>query len=488
MGADSTPSKKNQLSVLRLSKPIFQLLFPLLLASLLVSCSIPEPLLERVKKSGELRVVTRNAPTTYYEGREGYKGLEYELVTLFADELGVKARFLLPERFEEILPRVARGEAHFAAAGLTITPRRKTLVRFTPGYQMITQQLVYRAGSKRPKSIEETKNGILEVVAGSSHEELLQQLQKQHSDLQWNANRELDSGELLYLVKEQVIDYTIADSNEVSLSRRFYPELRVAFDLSEPQPLAWAFPHAEDSSLFDAAKAFIEKMKKSGKLQQLIERYYGHAKQLGFVDTKTFRRHIKTRLPPLLPYFRQAARKTGLPWQLLAAIGYQESHWDPDAVSPTGVKGIMMLTRGTAKQMGVSSRTDPAQSILGGARYLRVVEKKIPKRILEPDRLWLALAGYNIGFGHLEDARILTQRNGKDPDKWSDVKRYLPLLAQEKYYKTLKHGYARGREPVKYVDNVRSYYDLLMWEERDSGAPTRAEKVKPVITTIPAVL
>ena len=123
----------------------------------------------------------------------------------------------------------------------------------------------------------------------------------------------------------------------------------------------------------------------------------------------------------------------------------------------------MMLTRTTAEQMDVSDRNDPRQSILGGARYLRVVEKKIPKRIDPVNRLWLTLAGYNVGFGHLEDARILTERDGGNPDIWLEVKQRLPLLAQKKYYSTVRHGFARGNEPVNYVDNIRNFYELLVW-------------------------
>ena len=151
-------------------------------------------------------------------------------------------------------------------------------------------------------------------------------------------------------------------------------------------------------------------------------------------------------------------------------MGYQESHWNPDAVSPTGVRGIMMLTEATARQLGVEDRVDPRQSIFGGARYLRRIKRKIPERIAEPDRTWLALAAYNIGFGHLEDARILTQANGGDPDRWEDVREHLPLLADPKWHTRTRHGYARGGQPVHYVENIRYYYDVLLWlDERQLG-------------------
>jgi membrane-bound lytic murein transglycosylase F len=243
--------------------------------------------------------------------------------------------------------------------------------------------------------------------------------------------------------------------------------------------------HSRDQSLLDEATGFLEEIRGDGTLAQLVERYYGHVGRLNFVDSRDFRRHLNLRLPPLIPFFKKAAGQTGIDWRLLASIGYQESHWDSTAVSPTGVRGIMMLTRATARQMKVRQRTDPEQSILGGARYLKVIERKIPDRIREPDRMWLTLAGYNVGFGHLEDARILTQRQGGDPDKWQDVKKRLPLLSEKKWYKSTKHGYARGREPVQFVENIRSYYALLKRLIPDQ--PPSSQPPLPISSTLPAL-
>ncbi len=435
----------------------------LLLIGLLLTGGMLNLFSKQASEGNELVVVTRNSATTFFEGRDGLTGFEYDLVQMFAKELGREVRFVVPKSFDETLPMIARGKADFAAAGITVTKARKQLVRFTPGYQEITQQLVYRNGTPRPKSLEETTEGIFEIVAGSSHEEELVRRQLQIPELEWDAKREMGSEELLYLVRKGLIDYTIGDSNEVALNRRYYPELLVAFNMTKPQQLAWAFPRSGDPRLYEAASEFIKKIKENGELKQLIERYYGYVEHLDYVDTNTFKYHVQTRLPLYIHYFREAADTIGMDWKLLAAIGYQESHWDQDAVSPTRVRGIMMLTEPTARQVNIQDRTDPQQSILGGARYFQFMSTKIPKRIQEPDRTWFALAAYNVGFGHLNDARILTQRNNGNPDKWVDVKRHLPLLSQEKYFKTVKHGYARGREPVQYVDSIRGYYELLSW-------------------------
>jgi len=464
-----------------------RIFFLILTASMLLACSRPTPILEQIKQDGELVVITRNSPTTYYEGAEGLTGLEYDLVQLFAKKLGVTARFVIPDSFTDILPAISRREAHFAAAGLTITKARESLVRFGLPYQEITQQLIYRAGTYRPRKITDIIGSTLEIIAGSSHEEELNRLKLKYPDLEWEARDDVESGELLYLLKEQVIDYTIADSNEAALNQRYYPELKPAMDLTAPQPLAWAFPHSEDSSLYDAALRFFEQIKKDGTLKNLIERHYGHIEKLNFVDKRTFKRHTISRLPKYKALFKKAALENGFDWKLLAAIGYQESHWNPKAKSPTGVRGIMMLTLTTAKQLGIKSRIDPAESIHGGARYIKIMEKKIPKRIVNPDRLWMTLASYNIGFGHLEDARKLTQKNGGNPDKWADVKQALPLLSKKRWYKKTRHGYARGREAVAYVDSIRSYYDILVWLENQQNKQPEAEVPAP-LNISPAVL
>ena len=440
-----------------------------LLCLFLTACDLlPRSQLDRVKDRGELRVLTRNSATTYYEGPNGPAGLEYELASGFADFLGVKLKIETPENLSQILKRVQHGLADMAAAGLTVTDERKSVLNFSSSYQRITPQLVYRVGTRTPRNLDELR-GSLEVVADSSHAERLRQLQDEYPSLSFRENSELDSEQLLNLVWEQVIDYTVADSNEVAISRRFYPELRVAFDISSAESLAWAFPPGEDHSLIDKANEYLGRLKDNGRLEQLLDRYYGYVSDFDYVGTRRYMKHIEQRLPQFRHWFEEAGEKTGIDWRLLAAIGYQESHWNPKAVSPTGVRGIMMLTQDTMRQLGIrKSRLDAQASIEGGARYISRVKRRIPERIHEPDRTWMALAAYNIGFGHLEDARVLAQSDGADPDKWTDVKKYLPRLSQKKWYQKTRHGYARGNEPVRYVENIRSYYDILVWiTERD---------------------
>ncbi|NLO80052.1 MAG: membrane-bound lytic murein transglycosylase MltF [Xanthomonadaceae bacterium] len=420
-------------------------------------------LLGRIRDSGELVVVTRLGPSTYYETQyAGPRGLEYDLAQLFAQELGVSLRLIVASDPGQVFNALANRSAHVAAAGLNVTAEREARFRFTEPYMSSQQLLVYRAGNPRPRKLEDLVGGTLQVVAHSNHAEFLREAREAVPELTWTETSELSPDDLLYQVWSRQLDYTIADSNDLVLSQQFYPELRSAFALTEPQGIAWAMVRSDDDSLFQAAERFFERIRNDGTLSHLMEKYYGHLNNFDYVGTRTFMRHITERLPKYRELFEQAAEETGLDWRLLAAIGYQESHWNPRAVSPTGVRGIMMLTLNTAKSLGVSNRLDPKQSILGGARYLAQTKQRIPEHIPEPTRTWLALAAYNVGLGHLEDARMLTAAQGKNPDSWTDVKEHLPLLAKKEWYSKTRYGYARGWEPVRYVENVRLYYELLV--------------------------
>jgi membrane-bound lytic murein transglycosylase F len=426
--------------------------------------------LNAVKRAGELVVLTRNSPTTYYEGPDGPTGFEYDLAHAFAENLGVTLTIKLADRFTDILPMAARAEVDFAAAGLTITALRAEQVRFAPPYQVIRQQVVHNAKTNPPAKVADLVNRHIEVIAGTSYVERLEQLKQQYPQLSWVTVDNMETEELLLQVQEGLIDVTVSDSNIIALSRQFNPDLRVAFDLGDPDNLAWAFPLSEDDSLYQAAVRFIETMQASGELSHLIERYYGAASRFNPINIAAFMQKIETDLPQLKPVFEEAAQRYLLDWRLLAAMSYQESYWDPNAISPTGVRGIMMLTETTAQHLGISDRLDVRQSVNGGSTYLRTLKDRLPDRIPEPDRTWMALAAYNVGMNHLEDARIITQMQGADPDKWNDVKERLPLLTKATWHTKTKHGYARGYEPVQFVNRIRTYYEILKKNDNDTRA------------------
>lgn len=431
----------------------------------------PENKLQAVKQAGELVVLTRNSPTTYYEGPDGPTGFEYDLARAFAKSLGVSLRMKSIERFSDILPMIANGTADLAAAGITVTSQRETQVRFSPPYQQIRQQVIHSDRTSAPANPKALLGRRIEVVAGTSYVERLETLREKYPKLKWTEVQDMETEELLIRVQEGLTDVTIADSNIVALHRQFNPELHVAFALSDTEKLAWAFPLGDDNSLFEAAAGFIEEIRRSGELAHLIERHYGAATRFNPINVAAFLQKIETDLSLYKPMFEEAGRRYALDWRLLGAMSYQESYWDPKAVSPTGVRGIMMLTETTALHLGIKDRLDPRQSILGGGAYLRQLIDRLPSRIQEPDRSWMALAAYNVGYNHLEDARIITQKQNGDPDKWSEVKERLPLLAKAVWHTRTRHGYARGYEPVQFVTRVRTYYEVL--KKTDEGNRNR---------------
>ena len=435
-----------------------------LLITSMKNCGDNISTLERIQNRGILKVVTRNTPTTYYIGPTGATGFEYDMATEFAKYIGVELQIIVEHDFSNILPTIKSRKADIAAAGITITPSRETQVTFSQSYHDIREITVYRAGNKKPENIKDLESRDLHIVKGTSHEESLIALKKKHEFLQWTSHDNIDINYLFESVSQGNYDVVIADSIDYKLNKRFYPRLRRGMSISDTKKLAWAVAKSSDNSLRDKVNEFLELSDKNGLLKRLNEKHYTYVPSFTYADAHTFRKHIKQHLHDLIPLFKKVANEFDIDWRFLAAISYQESHWNPKATSPTGVRGLMMLTQPTALQLNVDDRIDPYQSLKGGAEYFIKMSKKIPTRIKEPDRTWLALAAYNIGYGHLEDARVITQRNGYNPDLWRHVRESLPLLSVREHYIKTKHGYARGQEPVKYVRNIRNYYDLLLWE------------------------
>lgn len=422
----------------------------------------PVSALERVKQSGELRVATRYGPSTYYEGANGPAGLEYDLARLFAKRLGVKARFLPRDSLKPAVRAVAEGKADLAA-GLMVDDRWRDQVRFAPPYRRITEQVLYNKDNPPPRSPADLVRGFLQVPAGSPHLPTLKRLRSQHPNLALRVDYDRGFSDVSYLVHEGAVDFTVTDSDQALLVRRFYPKLEVAFEIGKPRELAWALPKTADSSLHDEVARFFEDIRRDKTLEQLVDRYYGHAQAFDPALDSSLRKDYRDRLPRFKRLFVRAGREHGIDWRLLAAIAYQESKWKSNAVSAEGVRGIMMLTGSTAKELKVSDRFDAAQSIAGGATYLEQTLGHIPAGIEDPDRTWYALAAYNLGPGHVEDARSLVRAKGGNPDKWIEIKQVLPLLGKPDWFRKTRFGKARGSVAVHYVNSIRRYYDLLVW-------------------------
>lgn len=458
-------------------------LFYVVIAALVGTCSKPPSLIEQIHDLGELRVVTRNSPTTYFVGPDGPAGPEYDLVLGLANELGVRLIIETVDSVAEIMPKLLSGDVHMAAAGLSMTASRRQYLSFGHPYNTVDMHLIYKLGTGRPRSLPDTAGRSIEVVASSSHSDMMAALGEIYPQLQWSANADVEVVDLLESVAEGKIDFAVADSIEFNIQRHFYPDLRVALDLKVNDPIAWAYRREDGDSLLQEADDYLIKAGRSGLLAQVADRYFGHTEKFDYVGTRAFIRHFDSRLPRYRGMFEESARANNLDWRLLAAIGYQESHWRSHAVSPTGVRGIMMLTEATADYLHIDDRMDPQSSIFGGAEFFARQIERIADSVPEPDRTWMALAAYNVGFYHVKDARQIVEWQGGDPDTWIDISNVLPLLAKRKWYSRVPHGYARGWEPVLYVNNIRRYYNILRWITGDDE-----DEVEEELTKTPALL
>lgn len=442
-------------------------------ALLLTACGSSDKTSEAIVERGELRFVTRNGPTTYYLGRSGPRGFEYDLAALLAKELDVELVVTQAFSLEEIFTALSRGEADIAGAGLTLTEKRVSEFAATRSYATQTPQVIYKVGRKKPRKPADLAGQTIAVLADSSHEDLLEALQNADMDwLEWESIKASDTGALLALVNEDQSNLAVVDSRDFFIQQNLVPRLEVAFDLAEEQDIVWYLPKAaRDTPLLQRVNDFLERQESENTIADIQASYFDRDEEISRVDSQTFVGKVRRDLSDYQQLIEIVAKEQKMPWELLAAISYQESHWDPKATSRTGVRGMMMLTLATAEEMEVDDRTDPAQSLRGGARYFKELRRRLPDDIVEPDRSWLALAAYNIGMGHLEDARVLTQRRGGDPHFWADIMDTLPLLEEPQHYRTLRYGYARGLEAVRYVQNIRHYFNILRWQTARAKRP-----------------
>lgn len=412
-----------------------------------------------IKERGSLIIGTINNPVSYFINENGEAGLEYELSQAFADYLGVKLEVVTKSNNEQLFQALEEREIDIAAANLLFQTEKTENFQLGPAYNSASWQLVYRKGENRPRTLKDI-NGKLVIAKGSELAEILA-AETEKNPFEWSVSEnDLSHEELLLQVAEGKIDYTIANSIEVLAAQQIKPQLAVAFDVTDESGVHWYLAQSPYNELQAALVDFMDKAVEEGIIARIEEKYINHFAQFDYVDMRSYTNAIEAILPKYQPLFEKY--KGDLDWRLLAAIAYQESHWNPDATSPTGVRGMMMLTKDTAARMKITDRTDVEQSIKAGSEYLHWLISQVPDSVPQEDRIWFALTGYNMGLGHMLDARRLTKLLGENPDNWLDVKKNLPRLAEKKYYHQLKYGYARGYEAFQYVENIRRYMNSII--------------------------
>jgi membrane-bound lytic murein transglycosylase F len=438
------------------------LLFVLFLAVVFyIGSCLRRDALEVIKKKKEITVLTVNNENCYYTYRDRPMGFEYDLAKAFSRYLRVRLKVVVSS-WQELYSKLESGEGDFIAANLSFSRSQTGLVDYSDGYLVVRQQVIINKDNTQVKKLKDLNGRTIHVRRGSAYEETLKELRRKKWDIRIQTYEDMPTEELIRMVADKKIEITIADSHIAMLNRRYNPDIKIAFSIGRPRILSWAVRKGENAVL-GKINGFLRNMKQDGTFEKIYNKYYANVEEFDYVDLKKYHESLEETLPKYRWIIKKAAQKYGFDWRLIAAMVYQESHFDPEATSFTGVEGMMQLTEDTAADMGVQNRRSVERSIMGGARYLRELYDKFDEAT-SPDRLYLALASYNVGRGHVIDAQKIAAEKGLDYNSWSVMEEVLPLLSYRKYYRKTAYGYCRGSEPVKYVNRIRTYYDVLVRE------------------------
>ena len=276
-----------------------------------------------------------------------------------------------------------------------------------------------------------------------------------------------DLDDLIYNLSKNLISHTIITRSSYLFYKKYYPNLSIKKVIGNIN-LLWKFS-VDDGSLQNNLFKFLESSETSSLIANLNNKYYSKnsISSYIFIGSRIFISDMVTKLPVYESKFKKAASLNNLDWKLLAAISYQESKWNNDAISPTGVRGLMMLTKNTADMLGVN-RLIPDESIIGASRYIKKLRGKYTE-FNEDTQINMTLGAYNLGPGHISDIIKLSILDNKRIDDWDTLKKYLLKLNKKQFYKQMKYGYARGWEAVQYIENVKQYYDIISFlEQKDN--------------------
>ncbi len=414
-------------------------------------------------------MITQNSGNTYFQYRDQPAGFEYDLAAEFAAYLEVDLEIDTPG-WLEMFDNLDHQEGDFIAAGVTVVPSREKRVDFSDPYLTVRQEVIVHHDNRSIRSISDLNGKTVHVRAGTSYQERLAELLGQGVAMELVLVPNVTTEELIRRVANSEIDITVADSNIALSNRLYHPDIRIAFSISEPQLLAWAVRKG-NRELLESINRFLAQKKADGTLDRIKARYFGKRENLNRVDLKAFHRKVETHLPRYKGIIEEASRRHGFDWRFITAVVYQESHFNPKARSYTGVRGLMQVTQKTALEMGIDNRMDPRQSVEAGVGYLAGLYERFDDIGDEKNRLLFALASYNIGYGHVRDAQDILRKKGHDPESWASLKEVLPLLSVPDYYRETRFGYARGGEPVRYVESVLTYYDIMKLKTRNLDGP-----------------
>ena len=423
----------------------------------------------KILKQKKITLITDNNSNAYHLYRGQPMGFEYELARAFADFLDVKLEVVVPG-WNSMVPFLETGQGDFIGAAMSITEKRQETLLFSQPYMAVQQQLIYHKSTSRINDLQDLGGKTIHVRRNTSYHQRLQELKNSGIDIDIELLDNTPSEEIIQMVAEKKIKYTVVDSNIAQINRRYYPDIVIGIALQDVEFIGWAVNPSE-IRLLDRINHFFYHINKTGMYKKIFNKYYGNIDNFDYFDIKKFHQRLHTRFPKYRRYIIQESFKYGFDWRIITAVVYQESHFDPFAKSFTGVRGLMQVTENTAREMGISNRLDPVLSLRAGVKYLYTLYKRFDDIEDPNEKLLFAIGSYNVGYGHVKDAQKLAAEISLDPRKWASLEKTLPLLTKRKYYQKTKHGYARGWEPVKHVRQVLMYYDILKKKLTSSPMP-----------------
>lgn len=446
--------------------------------SLQAEASIDSPQVEidlsEIKEKGELVAITGYSSTSYFVYRGEPMGYEYELLKRLADHLDVDLKVEIARNMDEVFNMLNRGEGDIVAYGMTVTLDRKEKVDFTHYHDKVDQRLVQkRPENWRQLSMDAIDDSLVQsaldligktvhVRKNSSYYDRLQNLQEEVGgkiDIQ-TVPGHVSTDELIRKVANGDIEYTVADRNIAMVNKTYHPGIDIRTNISFPQRLAWAV-RKNSPELLEAVNDWIDGMRKQTDYYVIYNKYFKNRKlQTQRVKSELYSRS-SGKISQYDELFKEFGEAVGIDWRILASQAYQESQFKIDAASWAGAQGLMQLMPATAKRFGASDPSDPRQSVKAGVNYMEWLEGHWSSIPDSSERLKFMLASYNVGEGHVKDARRLTEKHGKDPNKWEDVEEFLLKKSKKEFYndEVVKYGYCRGREPVNYVREILERFE-----------------------------
>ena len=448
---------------------------------------IPDPIvfdLDQIVARGELVALVDNSSTSYFLYKGQPMGYEYELLSMLAEELGVSLRLDITTDLEEAFIKLNRGEGDIVAHNLTVTRERKQWIGFTDYHHQVRQVLVQRKPENwRELKVHQIDKQLIRNPISLIGEEVYVRKSSSYAERLHNLADEIggdiliieenrDTEALIRMVAEGEVEYTIADEDVAQVNATYYPNLDVKTAVSFPQQIAWGI-RKNAPELENHINTWLAFMKRKPDFHVIYNKYFRNKKaQLSRVRSNFFTAQEPGKLSPYDEILKEAVDSLlpGWDWMLVAAQMFQESRFDPRAESWMGAQGLMQLVSETAKYQGVTQVFNPQQNIYGGVGHLAWLRDIFQPKVKDSLELQkFVLASYNVGQGHVLDARKLARKYGANPEVWDEVAEYLLLKSKSKYFNdpVVSYGYCRGTEPVAYVREILDRYGTYQQLMRD---------------------